>query len=95
MFDNTLNQPSKFKTKTWAEINNDLWGVYNTNSQVKFKTSILRSSSCDYSDASILVKGTITVLNMAPQAADLNSRNKKVIFKNCAPFTDCTSEIRK
>ena len=95
MFDNTLNQPSKFKTKTWAEINNDLWGVYNTNSQVKFKTSMLRSSSCDYSDASILVKGTITVLNMAPQAADLNSRNKKVIFKNCAPFTDCTSEIRK
>ena len=53
---------------------------------------MLRSSLCDYSDAYILLKGTITVLNTGT-AAEPNNRNKEVIFKNCAPFTDCISEI--
>ena len=59
----------------------------------KFKTAMLKSSSCDYSDACILVKGTITVNNTAAAGADANNTNKKVIFKNCAPFTNCISEI--
>ena len=56
---------------------------------------MLKSSLCDYSDAYILVKGTtgITVNNTAAADADANSTNKKVIFKNCAPFTNCISEI--
>ena len=54
---------------------------------------MLKSSLFDYSDAYILVKRTITVNNTAAADADANNANKKVILKNCAPFTDCKSEI--
>ena len=49
---------------------------------------------CDYGDAYIHVKGTITVDNTAAADADANNTNKKVLFKNCAPFTNCMSEIK-
>ena len=91
--DNTPNQPSKFRTRNWIEINDESRGVYNVNSQIKFKTLMLKSSLCDYSDAYILVKGTINVNNTATQGAAANNTNKKVIFKNCARFTNCISEI--
>ena len=91
--DNTLNQPSKFRTRNWIEINDESRGTYNVNSQIKFKTTMLKSSLCDYSDAYILVKGTITVNNTVAQGAATNNTNKKVVFKNCAPFTNCISEI--
>ena len=90
--DNTLNQPSKFRTRNWIEINDESRGAYNVNSQIKFKTTMLKSSLCDYSDAYILVKGTITANNTAAQGAAANNTKKK-IFKNCAPFTNCVSEI--
>ena len=61
--------------------------------KIKFKTSMLRSSWCDYSDAYIVVKGNVTVNNTAGAGAAANNTNKKVIFKNCAPFTSCISEI--
>ena len=54
---------------------------------------MLKSSLCDYSDAYILVEGTITVNDTAAADADANNTNKKVIFKYCAPFTNCISEI--
>ena len=54
---------------------------------------MLRSSLCDYSDAYILDKGNISINNTAGAGADANNTNKKVIFKSCAPFTDCTSKI--
>ena len=54
---------------------------------------MLRSSLCDYSDAYILVKGNITVNNTATDGAAANNTNKEVIFKNCAPFTNCISKI--
>ena len=54
---------------------------------------MLRSSLCDYSDAYILVKGNISVNNTAAADADVNNTNKRVIFKNCAPFTKCISRI--
>ena len=91
--DNTLNQPSKFRTRNWIEINDESRGVYNVGSQIKFKTTMLKSVLCDYSDAYILVKGTISVTNTAAQGAAANNINKRVIFKNCAPFTNCISEI--
>ena len=91
--DNTLNQPSKFRTRNWIEINDESRGAYNVTSQIKFKTTMLKSSLCDYSDAYILVKGTITINNTAAAGAAANNTNKKVIFKNCAPFTNCISEI--
>ena len=59
---NTPNQPTKFRTKNWVEINDDSRGTYNTNSQIRFETSMLRSSLCDYSEAYILVSGTIKFL---------------------------------
>ena len=55
LLDNTPNQPTTFRTKNWVEINGDTRGTYNTNSQIKFKTSMLKSSLCDYSDAYIVV----------------------------------------
>ena len=91
--DYASNQASKFRTKNWIEINDESRGAYNVNSQIKFKTAMLKSSLCDYSDAYILVKGTISVNNSAAQGAAANNANKKVIFKNCAPFTNCISEI--
>ena len=54
---------------------------------------MLRSSLCDYTDVYILVKGNITVNNTAAAGADANNNNKKVIFKTCAPFTNCISKI--
>ena len=62
-------------------------GTHNINSQVKFKTIMLKSSLGDYSDAYILVKGAIE----AEQQTDRNI--KQVTFKNSAPFTDCLTEI--
>ena len=93
LMDDTSNQPSKFRTRNWVEINDESRGAYNVNSQIKFKTAILKSSLCDYSDAYILVKGAISVNNTAAEGAAVYNNNKKVIFKNCAPFTNYISEI--
>ena len=49
--DNTNNQPSKFRTKTWFEVNNNARETYNPGNKLKLKTTMLRSSLCDYSDA--------------------------------------------
>ena len=92
MLENASNQPSKFRTKNWIEINDESRGACSVNSQSKFKTTILKSSFCNYSDAYILVKGTITVNNTETAAAP-NNGTKKVIFKNFAPFSNCISEI--
>ena len=54
---------------------------------------MLRSSLCDYSDAYILVTRTVTVVNAAAADTDANNTNKKVVFKNCMPFTSCISRI--
>ena len=64
-------------------------------SQIKFKTTTVTSSLCDYSDAFVLVKGTIAVNDTAAADADAdaNNTNKKVIFKNCSLFIKHTSEI--
>ena len=93
--DNKSNQPSKFRTKNWVEINDESRGTYNVNSQIKFKTTMSKSSLCDYSDAYILVKGTITITGAGDNAAagQADERDKGVVFKNCAPFTNCISEI--
>ena len=114
LLDDTTNQPSKFRTRNWVEINDESRGAYNDdninnnndddddnnnnnnnnndNNNIKFKTSMVRSSLCDYSDVYILVKRTITVSNGAVDAA-VNNTNKKVMFKNCALFTSCITEI--
>ena len=93
MLNDESNKPSKFKTRNWVEINNEARGTYSPNKQISFKTSILRSSLCDYGDVYILVKGNITVNDTADAGAAANNTNKKVIFKNCAPFTNYISKI--
>ena len=95
LLDNISNQLSKFKTKNWIEINDQSRVVDNTNSDIRFKTATLKSSLCDYSDASILVKGRITITGARANAAEKqpDERNKGVTFKSCAPFTNCKSEI--
>ena len=55
LLDNTSIQPSKFKTKNWIEMNDESRRTYDTNSQIKFKTTMPKSSLCDYSDAYILI----------------------------------------
>ena len=82
MLDNTLNQPTKFRTKNGLKPNDQSHGKYNEDNQIRFKTSMLSSSLCDYSVAYILVQGTITVMNTAAQAQPNNGPNKKVILKS-------------
>ena len=93
LLDSASNKPSKFRTENWVEINDDIRDAYSPNKQIRFKTPMLRSSLCDYSDAYILVKGNISVNNTAAAAAAANNTNKKVIFKNCVPFTICIRKI--
>ena len=87
------NQPSKFRIKNWVEINDDIRGAQPPNKQIRFKTAMLRSSLCGYSDEYILVKGNIAVNNTAAEDVDANNTNRKVIFKSCATFTNCISKI--
>ena len=93
LLDNKSNQPSKFRTKNWVEINDKSRGTYKGNSTINFKTTMLKSSICDYSDVYTLVKGNTSVDNTAAAPATTKNTNKKVISKNCAPFTDSINEI--
>ena len=63
--------------------------MYNTNNQIKFKTSMLRTSLCDYSDTYIFINGTIAITGARYNDAVrlLDEKNKGVILKNSAPFT--------
>ena len=90
LLDNASNQPSKFRTKNWVEINDESRGTYTGNS-IKFKTTMLRSNLCDYADAYILVNGTITITGARDDTAarQADERDKGVTFKNCAPFVKC------
>ena len=74
---------SKFVTRKWIEVNDLSSGQYSVNENIRFKTSMLRSDLCDYSDAYIVVKGRISVTG----TNNANRRNKKLTFKNNAPFT--------
>ena len=77
LIDDASNQPSKFRTKNWVEINDETIGRYNVNSQIKFKTTMLKAILCDYSDAYILVKRTVSVNDTAAVDAPTNNTVKK------------------
>ena len=95
LIDDASNQPTKFRTKNCVEINDESRGTYNPNGQIKFKTTMLKSSLCDYSDAYILVKEKITIIGRGADAAarQADERDKGVAFKKCAPFINCIREI--
>ena len=93
--DNKSKKLSKFVTREYVEVNS-LSNAYNENKSIRFKTPMLRSNLCDYSDAYILVKGTITVTapgvnNNANNIRD--KRNRPVILKNNAPLVSCITRI--
>ena len=94
LLDRASNQPSKFRTRNWVEINGESKETY-TNNDIKFKTTMLRSNLCDYADAYILVMGTITITGAEDDdaAKQADKRDKGATFKNCAPFTKCISRI--
>ena len=87
------NKPSKFRTINWVEINDDIRDAYYPKKQIRFKTTMLRSSLCDYSDAYIFVKENIAFNNNAGAGIAANNINEKVIVKNCAPFTSGICKI--
>ena len=93
LLESASNQPSKFRTRNWAEINDESRGTYTSN-DIKFKTTMLRSNSCDYADAYIFVEGTITITGAGNDdaAKRLDERNKGVIFKNCAHLLNALAE---
>ena len=95
MLDNAPNQLSKFRTKNWLKINDQSKGVYNVNSDIRFKTTMLKSSLCNYNDAYILVKERITITGVGAGDAvrQADERDKGVMFKNCDLFINFKTEI--
>ena len=87
MLDNTENEYSTFATKKWYIIDSESKGNYSHQNPIRFLTNSLESSLCDYSDAYILVTGNIT--------ATPNNAATQVVFKNCAPFEKCRTEINE
>ena len=93
--DSESEKLSKFVTIKYVKVNS-LSDTYNENKSIRFKTPMLRSDLCDYSDAYVLVKGTITVTangnnNNADNIRD--KRNGPLILKNNAPFVSCVTRI--
>ena len=80
------NQNAKFATKKWYGIDSESKGNYSQDYPIKFWKKSLKSSLCDYSDTYILVTGNIT--------ATPNNAVTQVVFKNCAPFKNCRTEIK-
>ena len=79
---------SKFVTRQYVKVNS-LSNTYNENKSIRFKTHMLRSDLCDYSDAFVLIDGTIRVAGNAPR----DRQNRPVILKNNAPFMSCITRI--
>ena len=90
LVDNIPDKVPRFITKNWIEVHNKSGERYSTNKHIRFKTSMLRSDLCDFSDACIVVKGKITV---SANGRDRDEMNRQVILKNNAPFISCISEI--
>ena len=94
LLDKTSKQPFKCRSRSWVEINDKSRGIY-TGNRIKFKTVMLRSNLCDYTDAYIFVKGTITITGAGADGAvrRVNERDKGVTFKSCTPFVKCIIRI--
>ena len=93
--DNESEKLFKFVTREYVRVN-ILSNTYNENKSIKFKTAMLRSNLCDYSNAYILVKGTITAMAPGVKNNANNIRDKRkrsVILKNNAPFISCRARI--
>ena len=93
LLDSESENLSKFATRQYVKVNS-LSNTYNENKSIRFKTPMLTSSLCNYSDAYILVKGTITVNGIVNGAEnEILRRNRPSILKNNAPFVSCMTKI--
>ena len=95
MLDTTSDNVPRFITKKWVEVHDQSGSAddrYKPSKQIRFKTSMLRSDLCDFSDGFIVVKGDI-VLTKAIGRRPVDRRNRFFTFKNNAPFTNCISKI--
>ena len=93
LLDSESEQLSKFVTREYVRVNS-LSSTYNENKSIRIKTPMLRSDLCDYSDAYILVTGTITVNGIVNGTEnEIVRRNRKLILKNNAPFASCIKRI--
>ena len=96
LLNKTNDQPSKFRTRKCVEVNDYTNnGKDNPDSLIRFNTTMLKSSLCDYSDTYILVEGTIKIVR---DGADepvqrVHKRNNQLTFKNCSPFTNFFSQM--
>ena len=79
----------RFITKKWIKVQSQSGNTYNTSKPIRFKTSMLRSDLCDYSDAYVWVKGTITVTNPNNNA----NFDRRLTLKNNVQFISCVSKI--
>ena len=85
LLNDSSNEESKFASKKWYVIDSQTTkGKHKQGDAIKFETENMKSSLCDYSDAFILVTGYITVTA---------NNNTDVAFKNCEPFSTCTTKI--
>ena len=80
---------SRFVTKKWIEVYDQSRGNCNVKKEIRIKTSMLKSDSCDFNDAYMFVKGDVTLEG----DNDANKQNKNLAFKNNAPFINCISKI--
>ena len=87
LLNGTDNNESKFATKKWYIIDSESNGNYSQNNEIKLLTRLIESTLCDYSDSYILVAGNIT--------GTPNNAAAQVVFKNCAPFEKCRTEINE
>ena len=94
LLDNEINQPFKFRTRNWVEIDDESRET-DIGNGIRFKSTMLRSNLCDYADAYILVNGRITITGAGDDVAarQADKIHKGVTFKNCAPFVKCISII--
>ena len=89
LLDTAHDKVPKLVTKKWIEVQHQPSGKYDTGKEIRFKTSMLRSDLCDYSEAYVWVNGTVTAID----ANNNNNFNKRFVFKNNAPFLSCISKI--
>ena len=92
LLDTTSDNVPRFITKKWVEAHDQSGSAEEPSKQIIFKTSMLRSDLCDFSDAYIVVKGAIT-LTKTDGRGFIDIRNRFLAFKNNAPFTNCISKI--
>ena len=91
---NTTNQFPRIRTESWIGMNDVSYGTYDIK-EIRFKTVLIKLNVWNYSDISILVKGTSTIFaeEASVEATAANRSNKELILKPFALSINCITEI--